>query len=80
MIKVLNEQFDKDEYLQNLSTKELLSLLQSARACGGSYCLSSNDSTDFTTDEIKSELLTREHVPNKPEAKAIRQQKARGNF
>ena len=74
---------DYDKYLETLSTKELLGLLKSARKCGGSYNpfydsgSAPKDSKWYTIDEIKTELAKREHIPNKEEAKKIRQDKQR---
>lgn len=59
--------------LKGMKTKELLSLLKTARACGGSYI----DCIEITIEQIKNELATREHVPNKIEAKIIRQKRAK---
>ena len=62
-----------EENLKETPTKQLLQLLNSARACGGSF-----DPTDcgcyyITVKQIKTELATREHVPNKKEARVVRQ-------
>jgi len=89
--------------LATLHTKQLLTLLDDARAFGpaghvwrdlpdplrrsnrvrdhtghahGMDCV---EGSCFTLDEIKAELATREHVPNKAEARAIRQRKARSH-
>lgn len=56
-------------------TKVLLQWLSRARATGGTF--SPNDCDNFDADDIKKELSTREHVPNRQEAKKIRQEKAR---
>ncbi|MCA1026980.1 hypothetical protein LCM23_12840 [Cytobacillus kochii] len=72
---------DYENYLKTLHTKELLRLLHSARHCGGSYNpfyengYAFQGSKWYTIDEIKKELATREHIPNKEEAKKIRQEK-----
>ena len=83
--------------LASLHTKQLLILLDDARAFGpaGHVWRNSRRATDlsghtghrhgmfcvegscWTPDEIKAELATREHVPNKSERRAIRQQKDR---
>lgn len=62
-----------EKLLKETPTKKLLQFLNSARACGGSF-----DPTDcgcyyITVTQIKNELATREHIPNKKESKAIRQ-------
>lgn len=72
---------DFNNYLKTLRTKELLSLLQSARHCNGSYNpfydngYALEGSKWYTINEIKNELSKREHIPNKAEAKKIRQEK-----
>lgn len=77
----MSTSFDYENYLKTLHTKELLDLLQSARECNGAYNPFYDDgyalegSKWYTIDEIKSELSTREHIPNKAEAKRIRQEK-----
>lgn len=78
---------DYNEYLKTLTTKELMGLLQSARKCGGSYNpfydsgSAPKGSRRYTIEEIKNELATKPHIPNKIEAKKIRQdkQKAKQN-
>lgn len=67
--------------LKDIPTKKLLYYLDHARACGGSYDITDNHNTNtmINIDELKIELATREHIPNKKEAKIIRQNKARGN-
>lgn len=57
-------------------TRQLLDYLKHARACGGWYS-PWDGSTGYTIEELKAELATREHVPNKAEAKRIRQDKAK---
>lgn len=64
------------EYLKTIETKELLSFLKSARACGGHYSPWDGD-ISFSIEELKEELSTREHIPNKNERKLIRQEKAK---
>lgn len=63
--------------LQKWHTKELLWLLNSTRACGGSYDISDGCSDYVTYSEVKEELSYREHIPNKTEARIIRQNKAK---
>lgn len=57
-------------------TRVLLDYLKHARACGGWYSPWDSD-TGYTIEELKAELATRPHVPNKAEAKRIRQEKAK---
>lgn len=54
--------------LTEIPTRQLLRYLKDARVNYGMY--------DYTVDELKAELSTRPHVPNKPEAKALRQKAA----
>jgi len=71
------------EHLHQLSTKQLLGYLKSARAFGGSFnpfydSGSAPPGTKwYTIAEIKSVLETREHIPNKIERKKARQEKAK---
>lgn len=70
----------KQEYLKSIETRQLMSWRERAYACGGSYTPfdhKSNSAMIFSIDDIKAELNTREHIPNKKEAKTIRQQKAK---
>lgn len=59
--------------IRNAATRELLGWLKSARACGGwwSPC-DKNSEYGYRFDDIKAELDTREHIPNKQEARALR--------
>jgi hypothetical protein len=72
---------EKENPLAGVHTKVLLSYLKGARKCGG-FWSPSGDSNGFgfTTDELKKELATREHVPNKQEARHRRQERARVGF
>ena len=87
--------------LADLHTRQLLTLLNDARAFGPAghvwrdcwegvrranrpqdhtghvHGMSCVEGSCYTIDEIKAELAKRPHVPNKREAKAIRQEKAR---
>lgn len=67
---LLFQAFDKRNILKESHTRQLLGMLKSARAAGGGYGA-------FTIEELKNELKTREHIPNKIEAKKIRQLKAK---
>lgn len=69
---------ERTEYLKKRHTKQLLEYLRAARACGGSYSpFDSSYGPHFSIEEIKKELSFRPHIPNKREAKVIRQQKAK---
>ena len=70
--------------LSGVHTRVLLRALQESSSGYGSrwYEALGNGLFDFgfaitTRDELKAELAKREHVPNKSEAKKIRQDKAR---
>lgn len=69
--------FDRDGWLNSQHTKQLLSLLNKARKCGGSFDPFDGGQVFYSTEEIKKLLETREHVPNKKEAREIRQSKAK---
>ena len=64
------------EHLKKKHTKQLLDYLDSCRKCGGRLSPFDNENS-VTIDQVKAELATREHVPNKQEAKVIRQLKAK---
>lgn len=62
--------------LTKYHTRELLAMLNRSRKNNGSCCIGdSGMGPCISADEIKDELATREHIPNKAEAKKIRQQK-----
>lgn len=72
----------KTEYLQGLHTRQLLAHLVGLRRLenkwGRYYQLASTFKNLREEIELtKSILATREHIPNKPEARKIRQEKAR---
>lgn len=66
------------EHLTKKHTKQLMGYLGMCRKFGGFYSPFDN-ANGVTIDQVKAELATREHVPNKHEAKAIRQAKAKNN-
>lgn len=66
-----------EQMLKEMPTRKLLQYLNSARGCGGSF-----DPTDcgcyyITVKQLKDELATREHIPNKKESKLIRRHNAK---
>lgn len=68
----------KEEYLKSLHTRQLLSILATTRVQYGIYeTYVNNVLTEFTYDEIKNELSTREHVPSRAESKRNRQKMAK---
>jgi hypothetical protein len=64
--------------LNEYHTKELLQFLNSARACGGWYSPYDKNGPGYTVAEIKEVLKTREHIPNKKEAKELRRKASKG--
>lgn len=69
--------------LTALPTRSLLGLLKAARALGGRVDPTSPEPYDgrgphVTVADIKAVLATRPHVPNKREARALRQARAGG--
>lgn len=63
--------------IKKTPTRELLGWLQSARACGGWWSpVDKNSEYGHKFDDIKAELDTREHIPNKKEARALRREAA----
>lgn len=65
------------EELRNTPTRQLLGLLSTARACGGRFDPTEYGEYFITTGDIKLELSTREHIPNKKEARILRQCRAK---
>lgn len=71
--------------LTKISTRELLGYLNRARICHSKYCNEHDNGYDPTDDggdeipiaELKAELATREHIPNKPEGKLLRRARAK---
>ena len=66
----------KKEWLEKQTTMQLLMLLQYTRKFGG-WVSPWGNRDGFTAEEIKEILATREHIPNKKEAKKTRQEKAK---
>jgi hypothetical protein len=62
--------------LKDRHTRELLRMLNDARP-SGFYWVDYPSGPKYSVEDIKAELATREHIPNKAEAKKIRQQKAK---
>ena len=66
--------------LASLRTRKLLRYRDKALACGGiGYDPTCNHGDIIPIELIYEELNKREHVPNKKEAKIIRQNKAKSN-
>lgn len=67
--------------IKDITTRKLLMMLNQvrrARSCEANYGDSFYDEDfPFTQSELKAELANREHIPNKQEAKKIRQQRAK---
>jgi predicted transcriptional regulator len=68
---------DRLPILKKLPTRQLLRLLRDAHISYDAKIGAVN--TDFTYAEIKEVLKHREHIPNKIEAKRIRQRRAKLN-
>jgi len=60
----------RSDLLKGKHTKVLLKWLASARACGGVFEWHGHE---IPIEQLKEELAKREHVPNKAEAKILRQ-------
>jgi hypothetical protein len=63
--------------LKSLGTRKLLKYRDKALACGGGYDPTESGRHAIPIDLIYEELNTREHIPNKIEAKKIRQDRAK---
>jgi len=64
----------KEEKLKKAPTRLLMSWRAAAYRCGSGY---NDGSVYLPIEDILAELNTREHVPNKMEAKAIRRARAK---
>ena len=74
--KAKNLDFSKEHTKQLLELKRLVNISISEEI----HCFSYNRAVYTTQDfflKLKEELATREHVPNKDEAKILRQEKAK---
>jgi hypothetical protein len=77
---IISEQKNRrKDLLMNAHTRVLMDWRKHAMACGGQYNPIDNNypGTEIPLTEINEELNTREHIPNKQEAKLIRQNKAK---
>lgn len=65
------------EEMKNLRTRQLLGELRHTYHCGCPYCWKESDWEQLREykAQLKQELSTREHIPNKQESKAIRKAK-----
>ena len=64
--------------LNEIPTRDLMLMLANSRVHNGKYCpYYPNTGELVTTEEIKRELATREHIPNKKESMKIRQDAAK---
>jgi hypothetical protein len=66
-------------------TKQLMKMLKSVRAINSNEFREWGERGEgaaipFTYEELKAELATREHIPNKKEAKKLRQERAKKGF
>lgn len=66
------------EEIKAAHTRELLKWLDYTRTFGGWYspCQKSERDYGFSAEDIKAELSTREHIPNKLEARNLRREAA----
>ncbi len=71
--------------LTEIPTRQLLAWRDSCYGCGGAVAVDGDKPhydeggslrNGYTLEEIKAELATREHIPNKKEAAALRRQNA----
>ena len=69
---------DYRNYLQNLSTKSLMSLRDSCYATNGWHRIFEYGGPEFSLEEVKEELAKREHLPNKEEGKKLRREASQG--
>ncbi len=62
------------EQIKKAHTRQLLGELRGTYHCGCPYCWKDSDWDELRNykNELKQELATREHIPNKKESKAIR--------
>jgi hypothetical protein len=68
------------DYLESLRTRQLMASLNDARTCGWTYEYIDGEEVQVNHADIKVVLDTREHIPNKPQAKALRRKMVnRGN-
>jgi len=70
--------WDPTPYLKGLHTRQLMNLREDCYRFGneGTYIGNTSSNKWVTVEQVNAELSTREHIPNKKEAKEIRQQKA----
>jgi len=75
--KFVNASFDPIAYLEGLHTRQLMNLRNDCFRFGhnGVFINSANDKW-VSVEEVNQVLSTREHIPNKREAKEIRQKAA----
>lgn len=65
-------------HLESLHTRELLDYLKASRCYGGRYDpFYDGHGEGFTSEEIKSILSTREHIPSKREGSRLRRERAK---
>ncbi len=71
--------WDPITYLESLHTRQIMQLREDAHRYGHDAVHLEDGVAEhyITGDQIRQVLATREHIPNKAEAKVIRQQKAK---
>ena len=76
MSVLTNEVWNPVEYLKRCHTRVLMKYRDKCYKLNGYYdILENNSACVVTEDQIRAELATREHVPNKKEAKALRKER-----
>ena len=79
-MKHVNASFDPFAYLNELHTRQLMKLRDECFRYGHNGCWINSANTKWVDlDEVNQVLSGREHIPNKAEAKEIRQKKAHAN-
>lgn len=73
MTRAATNPWNPEAHLKALSTRELLVYLSQTQKFVGYYDVFGDHSGCVVTrQQVKDELSTRPHIPNKPEAKALR--------
>ena len=78
-VKPVNSTWDPIAYLEALHTRQIMNLREAAHRYGHDAVHLEDGVAEhyITGDQIRQVLASREHIPNKVEAKVIRQQKAK---
>ncbi len=68
---------EKMAWLEKHHTRELIQMMNGARKTGGFYRPFEWSQDEYSVDDVKEVLATREHIPNKKEAKVLRRAAAK---